>query len=135
MTSSSQRLSVEQFVDSLPLIPPHFREYLAGYVREGPLYLRLNVPEVQRLEALDDLHDLRFVKDENVSYLTVILQYEATAPVLFPHVRQRLIDHGVAKRHNMLSTEVKNRGTADEVYRVRMGFYGNMLQIALAVRR
>ena len=65
----------------------------------------------------------------------LILQYEAKAPKLFPAVRQRLMDAGIAKRHNMLHTSLKHGGTPAEVYTVVMGFYGNSLQIVLDVHK
>ncbi|HJX05793.1 MAG TPA: hypothetical protein VJ461_03720 [Candidatus Nanoarchaeia archaeon] len=111
-----------------------FNEHLALYYKEGASYLRANVPEIQRIEALDELHDLKLVKQVNLNDI-LILQYQATAPTLFPAVRQRLIDRGIAKRHDMLHTSVRNKGTQDEVYNVTMGFYGNTLQISLDVHR
>jgi len=37
-----------------------------------------------------------------------------------------LIDKGIAKRHNMLHTSLK-----DGIYNVTMGFYGNSLQLSV----
>lgn len=111
-----------------------FDEHLAKYREEGIEYLRTNVPEVQRVEALDDLQNLKLVKQSDLDII-LMLKYEATAPTLFPAVRQRLLDRDVAKRHNMLYTSLKNEGTPDEVYNVTMGFYGNRLQISLDVHK
>jgi hypothetical protein len=112
----------------------NFDEHLAIYRQEGINYLRANVPEIRRIESLDDLKNLTLTRQRDLDLL-LILQYEATAPTLFPAVRQRLMDAGVAKRHNMLHTSVKNEGKPDEVYNVTMGFYGARLQISLDVHR
>ena len=109
-------------------------EHLARYRKEGIEYLRANVPEIKRVESLDDLKDLKLARQTDLGEI-LILQYEAIAPTLFPAVRQRLIDRGVAKRHNMLHTSMKNEGTPNEVYNVTMDFYGARLQISLDVHR
>jgi len=111
-----------------------FYEHLAKYREEGIEYLRANIPEIQKVEALDDLQDLKLVGQTDLDRI-LILQYEANAPSLFPAIRQRLLDEGIAKRRNMLHTSVKNEGTPDEVYNVTMGFYGNKLQISLDVHK
>ncbi|MBI4453901.1 hypothetical protein HY636_04630 [Candidatus Woesearchaeota archaeon] len=111
-----------------------FDEHLARYRQEGIEYLRANLPEIQRVESLDDLKDLKLTRHTDIGVI-LMLQYEATAPTLFPAVRQRLMDAGVAKRHNMLHTSLKNEGTPDEVYNVTMGFYGAKLQISLDVHK
>ena len=111
-----------------------FEEHLIRYMQEGMEYLRANVPEIQRVESLDDLKDLKLTKHTDLSEI-LVLQYEATALTLFPAVRQRLIDKGVAKRHNMLCTSVLNEGTASELYRVTIGFYGARLQVSLDIHK
>ncbi len=111
-----------------------FDGHLTRYREEGIEYLRANVPEIQRFEALDDLHDLKLVRETDYADI-LILEYEAAAPSLFPAVRQGLLERTVAKRHNMLHTYVENEGTPDEVYNVTMGFYGNKLQISLDAHR
>ncbi|MBU3940854.1 MAG: hypothetical protein KKH88_02940 [Nanoarchaeota archaeon] len=111
-----------------------FDEHLARYREQGIEYLRANVPEIQRLESLDDLENLELIGTTDLGEF-LKLQYEANAPNLFPAVRQRLIESGLAKRHNMLHTSVENQGSPDEAYNVTMGFYGNKLQISLDVHR
>ena len=104
-----------------------FKEYLEGYKTKGIDYLRRNVPEIQRLESFEKFENLRFVSGRDLGDI-LIIEYEARAPSLFPAVRQRLIDEGIAKRHNMLHTSLGN-----ELYNVTMGFFGNSLQISLNV--
>jgi hypothetical protein len=84
-------------------------------------------PEISRLKSIEELQDLRLIgcSDDDV-YMS--FKYEAVAPELFPAVRQRLIDLGVAKIHNMCDTSLGQDGNR---YRVHMGFYGNKLQIML----
>ena len=111
-----------------------FDEHLAKYKKSGMEYLKANVPEIQRIESLDDFLELTFIKDIDAGEV-LMLQYEAKAPSLFPYVRQRLIDKGVVKKHNMLHTSRKNIGTPDEIYNVIMGFYGSALQISIDVNK
>ena len=110
-----------------------FDVYLSKYLLEGEDYIKI-IPEIQRLESLDDLHDLNLSRSDDLGDI-LFVRYEALAPELFPHVRQRLIDSGMAKRHNVLSTGRRNKNTPDETYNVRMGFYGKRLQISLTVRQ
>ena len=110
-----------------------FEKHLERYREEGIDYLRANVPEVQRVESLEELQDLRLVRQSDLGS-TLMLMYEAAAPSLFPAVRQRLIDRGFG-RHHMVSGKREKRGTPEETCRVTMGFYGSMLQISLKVRK
>lgn len=112
-----------------------FNEHMVRYRKEGIKYLRENIPEIQRIESLDDLQDLELVKETDLPDMVLVLRYKANTPSLFPAVRQRLLDKNVAKKHNMLHTSLRNRGTLDEFYRVTMGFYGNRLLISLDVRK
>ena len=109
-----------------------FDEHLAKYREEGIEYLRANIPEIKKLESLDDLKNLKLIKQNDMSVI-LILEYEANAPTLLPAVRQRLIEKGMGKEHNMLHTSIKNKGKPDEAYNIMMGFYGNKLQISLDV--
>ena len=100
--------------------------------------LRRNIPEVKKLESLDDLKDLRLVKiDDYIPGLGdgLSLEYQASAPTLFPHVRQRLIDKGIAKPHNIECTSLENEGTPHEVYAVIIKFYRGRLEISLYVTK
>ena len=111
-----------------------FDEHLAGYRKSGMEYLSANVPEIKRIEALEDFSELTFIKDTDAG-LILVLQYEAKAPSLFPYVRKELLDIGVAKEHNMLRISRKNIGTPEEIYNVVMGFYGSALQISIDVHK
>ncbi len=111
-----------------------FDEHLAGYRKSGMEYLSANVPEIKRIEALEDFSELTFIKDTDAGEV-LMLQYEAKAPSLFPYVRQSLIDKGVAKKHNMIRISKKNEGTPEEIYNVLMGFYGIALQISIDVHK
>jgi hypothetical protein len=111
-----------------------FDLYLAIYDDKGLDYLRKHLPEVQRLENLNELQDLKLVdKKSDGGILT--LDYKARAPSLFPAVRQRLIDQGVVKRHNVLCTFRRYADTSLEDYRLILGFYGDALQIHLALTK
>ena len=111
-----------------------FDEHLARYRQEGISYLRANIPEIQRVESFADLKDLTLRRRTDLGEI-LILQYEATAPTLFPAVRKRLMEAGVANGHSILHTQIKNKGTKDEVYNVTMGFYAARLQISIDVHR
>jgi len=116
-----------------------FSEYLLGYKEDGMNYLRANVPELQRLESLVDLTNLKLVNEPNDFKVTdlglLMLRYQATAPTLFPHVRKNIISSGIAKKNNMLYRSIKCKGKSDESYSLKMGFYGNRLQIYLTVTK
>jgi len=112
-----------------------FDKHFEGFREHGADYLRKNLPEVQRIESMDELHGLNLTGARSLVGNIIFMAYEASAPSLFPHVRQRLIDKGIAKRHNMLDTLIENEGTPSETYRTHMGFYGSRLQIALTVRK
>ena len=109
-------------------------EYLEGYRQEGIQYLKSNVPEIKKLESLDELHNLKLTQGSDLGII-LVLKYEAKAPELFPAVRQRLIDKSIAKRHNFIGTRQENKGTPEETYMVHMGFYGSKLQIVLTVHK
>ena len=107
-----------------------FEEHFAKYRQEGIEYLRANFPEVQRIESLDVLKDLKLIKQTDLDCI-VVLEYEATAPDLFPAVRKNFIERGIVKRYNVSWTGIKNKGTADERYEIMLCFYGASLQIYL----
>ena len=109
-----------------------FDKHIVRYREKVSEYLRANVPEIQKLESLDDLQDLRLTKAAELDRI-LMLQYEAKGTNLFPQVRQRLIDKGIAKRHNMIGTHVDKKGTYEETYCLNMGFYGSTLRISLKV--
>ena len=110
----------------------HYELYKDLGGAEGVKYLRNNVQEIKRLEKLDALHDLELIEDINIVN-GVLLEYSARAPSLFPHVRQRLIEKGIAR--STVSTKREDVGTSEETYRVHMTYHSGMLQIALTVRK
>ena len=107
-------------------------EHFTRYRQEGIRYLRVNIPEVQKIESLDILKDLKLIRQIDLDEI-VILQYEATAPDLFPAVRKNFIEMGIVKKHNVSWTGIKNKGTADERYEIMLCFYGASLQIYLDI--
>ncbi|MBT3985473.1 hypothetical protein HOD38_05265 [archaeon] len=111
-----------------------FSKHLEGYKKEGIKYLRLNVPEIQRIESLKELEDITLLKETDGG-IVFVLEYDIKAPALFPHVRKKIIESGIAKRHNVLNTSVENEGTPEEIYSIVLGFYGNDLQIHLKVHK
>jgi hypothetical protein len=111
-----------------------FEEIMIRYKEEGLAYLRANVPEIQRIESFSGLHNLRVKKQADLDDI-LFLHYDAKAPELFHAVRQRLIDAGVAKRHNVIRMWIENKGMPDELYRVDLRFYGSSLLVHLDVHR
>jgi len=111
-----------------------FDLYRAIYEDKGIDYLRKHLPEVQRLENLDKLQDLKLVGEKSGGGI-LTLDYKARAPSLFPAARQRLIDQGVVKKHNILCTFRRYANNPSEDYRLILGFYGDALQIHLALTK
>ena len=60
-----------------------------------------------------------------------VVKLNVVAPKLFPHARATLIENGIVKESNVLRVERKD----DEVQRLRLGFYGNALQVVLNIRK
>ncbi len=110
----------------------NFKDHLTGYRRQGVDYLGENVPQIQKLVALDDLHNLKFIKGHDLGRI-LRLGYEAVAPSLIPHVRKNLMERGIGKKHDFLFCSSKNKGKEDGSYTVIMGFYRKKLQISLEV--
>ena len=112
-----------------------------GFQHGGIAYLRDRVPEVRRIEEFPGFSEVCLHHTHNLRSNTpqikgiVLLEYSMRAPDLFPAVRQRLLEAGLGKEHNFLSTSVSSRGCIDEEYRVHMGFYGNCLQFGLKIRQ
>lgn len=48
--------------------------YMKGVREQSAKYLRENVPEIQRLESLDDLHDLTLTEQKEVEEI-LFLEY------------------------------------------------------------
>ena len=98
-------------------------------VREN---LKEAFPEVNRLESLTELEDLKLtgIKDEEG---VLILSYRASSRS-YPAIRKLLLERGVAKNHNIVSG-----GRWGEFYRkhsqysAHLGYYGSNLQIFLDV--
>ncbi|MFH1589824.1 MAG: hypothetical protein ABIB43_04625 [archaeon] len=120
----------------------HFKKYEA----EGVNYLRENIPELQKIESLDELQDLKFIKEDyvgakitgipNLSYTSIImLWYEAKAPELFPNIEQKLINKKVVQKKNLLYKSKTMRKESEDYHTTHIGFYENQLQIVLSLRK
>jgi len=112
----------------------NFDEQLIQYKKSGMNYLRTNIPEIQKIESLDALKDLK-LKSENQIEDIIILKYETTAPDLFPAIRQKLINSGKINKNNVMYTSTRNKGTPNETYNIGLSFYGAKLQIHLEVHK
>ncbi len=94
--------------------------------------LRKSTQEIERLESLDSLRDLRLTSLSTDSFIG--LSYEATATsAMYPHVRAKLIEAGVIKRHNVVGTRVGNQGQSDEYESLHLAFHGSSVQAFLKV--
>jgi hypothetical protein len=112
----------------------NFDEYLTQYKKSGMTYLRTNIPEIQKIESLDGLKDLK-LQSENQIQDMLILKYETTASNVFPTIRQRLIESGKVNKNNIMYTSTRNKGTPKETYNIGLSFYGARLQIHLEVHK
>lgn len=107
-----------------------YEDYLEGYREKGVDFIRTNVPEVKEFENCSVLQDLKLLKHTDMD-VSIVLHYVARAPDLFPSVRKRIIELGLAKQGNMMYSSLRNKGTENEIYNITMGFYGKKLQINL----
>lgn len=94
--------------------------------------LRQRVAQIDRLESLEGLKDLRLtglqVSENNVC----LIDYQAIASQeLYPNVRARIIEKGVVTRNNIIRTSVDNKGQTDESEGVTFGVSGNSIQVYL----
>lgn len=99
-------------------------------VREA---LRQRVSQIDRLESLDSLRDLRLTRmevgEENPIFTAF---YKGIASnELYPHVRANLIKRGVINRGNAIDSGISNKGQPDEYESVRFGVSGNYIQVVL----
>lgn len=97
--------------------------------------LRQKVPQIDRLESLDSLRDLRLTRmevgEENLLFMAC---YEGTATVdLYPNVSDNLVEQGVINKENVLDYFRVNMGESDEHETVRFGVSNNSIQVFLKV--
>jgi len=94
--------------------------------------LRIRVPEIEKLENLDGLRNLRLtsLKTESI----ILLSYEATATSdFYPYVRSKLINAGVIKHSKVDFKKRINKGQPDEYESLHLCFYGANVQAFLKV--
>ena len=111
------------------------KQFASGVLNDSGVrdVLKQKVPQIERLESLDSLNDLRLTRmdvgEENPIFMAF---YEGIATDdLYPHVRANLIKQGVINRGNALYSSCKNRGQSDEYESVRFGVSGSSIQIIL----
>ncbi len=94
--------------------------------------LRNSTSGIEKLESLDSLRNLRLISLKTESLIQ--LSYEAIATSdLYPHVRTRLIDAEVIKKHNVRDTRTGNKGQPNEYESVHLTFHGADVQVFLKV--
>ena len=88
--------------------------------------LREQFPRIDKLESLDSLRDLKLTGinlREDVSY--VGLWYEGVATDdLYPHVRARMIETGIANKNQITLREIGSKGTNEEYEKLHFSFDG-----------
>lgn len=84
--------------------------------------LREKVRQIDRLESLDGLRDLRLTRaDFREEKAVCELHYEGTATEdTYPHVRTYLINEGVVNKNNVMTHRPQNKGQPDEYVSVSM---------------
>lgn len=114
-------------------------DLLAGYVAGGVDFLRTQVPEIQRLEALEELADVRLVRAETLPPETptpqlVRVEYEGEyageATEVSQAMRTLLSEHGIGKAYNIIGMRQESR--AHELY---LSLYEGCLRINLRVTK
>jgi hypothetical protein len=95
--------------------------------------LRQKVPEINRLEELAYIRDLRLTRMEAGEESPIFMAlYEGIASSdLYPHVRANLIKYGVINRGNVIDSSSRNKGRPDEYESVSFGISGSSIQVVL----
>jgi len=100
-----------------------------------------DIPAIGSLESLGEqgiLADLRLtsMSTPRISSMNLfVLDYESRASDkrIYPNVRARLIELGVAERHDIRADGTTNKGNSDEYEEVRLHLHGAKLQVQLRV--
>lgn len=109
-----------------------FGQHYAHYRSRGFNYLRMKLPEIKRLESLEELRDLKLVREVAVGDI-LFLVYTATSP-WYPHIRRSLVERRIVRRSAVSRTSVEYEGTDKEFVRTHLHFYCSRLQVILDVR-
>ena len=94
--------------------------------------LRQRVSQIDRLESLDSLHDLRLTKMYVEEDMILMADYEGIATTdLYPQVRTNLMRLGIIGKNNVIGLDIANKGQSDEYETLLLGFSGNRIQVVL----
>jgi len=111
-----------------------FNHLLVEYNDNGIEPLRKKIPEIKKLESLDDLQDLEFLgatHDDKI-YELLVLSYRARAsPSLYSKVKKGSIPRIIAKKKNIVSSSVIVNNLLVEFVRIHIRYYDSRLQIFL----
>jgi len=97
--------------------------------------LRRRIPQIDRLEKLESLGDLRLtgmkVGEEELIFMAF---YEGIATTdLYPHVNANLIRQGVINRGNVIYTSHQHLGQSSDHESIGFGVSGSSIQVVLKV--
>lgn len=86
-------------------------------------------PEIQRIKSLDALKDMRLVQTHVLANELIVAQYEVNGtPEITPHLRAKLIKAGVAGRHNVIGTSLK-----EGYERIHLTYRGGRVQVGIDI--
>lgn len=83
--------------------------------------LRKNVPQINKLEGLVDLTNLKVISI-NAKEKIVVIFYEGVASrELYPDVGKKLIEKEVIRKDNLMNSRIANKGQDNEYEEVYIG--------------
>jgi len=110
------------------------QEFVIGILNTQEIrdILRNKVELIDKLENLDCLDNLRLVKLHVSGDDIFAAKYEAVASnEIYPHLKSRLIEKGVATRKSVFRSGVENKDKLNEYEFVTMSFSGGSIQVEL----
>ena len=82
--------------------------------------LRKNVLQINKLERLIGLKNLKFIGANTEGKISIIFYEYVAPPELYPDVGEKLIEKEVIRTDNLMASQVFNKGQHNEYEEVRM---------------
>src|SRR3989344_475790 len=95
-----------------------FDQHYAHYRSRGFNYLRMKLPEIKRLESLEELHDMKLRREVVVGDV-LLLAYTASSS-WYPHIRRSLVERRIVRKSAVSRTSVEHAGMENEFVRTHL---------------